>query len=48
MKKGLPQWFGHIQRMQEDRMTKYIIYNAKLNGSRERPRLIFHDQINYV
>lgn len=33
MKKGLLRWFGHVERMSDDRMTKQI-YNTKVVGKR--------------
>ncbi|KAJ0182139.1 hypothetical protein K1T71_002861 [Dendrolimus kikuchii] len=41
------RWFGHVERMHDERMTKQI-YNAKVDGcrSRGRPRRTFHDQID--
>ena len=47
IRRGMLRWFGHVERMQDDRMTKQI-YNAKVDGcrSRGRPRLTYHDQIN--
>ncbi|KAJ0176387.1 hypothetical protein K1T71_007566 [Dendrolimus kikuchii] len=49
VRKGMLRWFGHVERMHDERMTKQI-YNAKVDGSRSRgrPRHTFHDQIDRV
>ncbi|KAJ0172339.1 hypothetical protein K1T71_012312 [Dendrolimus kikuchii] len=49
VRKGMLRWFGHVERMHDERMTKQI-YNAKVDGcrSRGRPRHTFHDQIDRV
>ncbi|KAJ0175498.1 hypothetical protein K1T71_008657 [Dendrolimus kikuchii] len=49
VRKGMLRWFGHVERMHDERMTKQI-YNAKVDGcrSRGRPRHTFHDQIDHL
>ncbi|CAK1601092.1 unnamed protein product [Parnassius mnemosyne] len=45
--KGVLRWFGHVERMSEDRMVKKI-YSAKVNikRCRGRPRLTFEDHVS--
>ena len=42
MKKNLVRWFGHIERMTDERMAKKI-YDGKVSGTRGRvrPQLTF-------
>ena len=49
MHKGMLRWFGHVERMADERLTKKI-YNAKAceRRSRGRPRLTYEDQIKRV
>ena len=49
MHKGMLRWFGHVERMEDERLTKKI-YNAKAceSRSRGRPRLTNKDQIKRV
>ena len=49
IEKGMLRWFGHVERMNEERWTKQI-YEAKVNGNvrRGRPRRTFHNQIDDV
>ena len=49
IKKGTLRWFGHVERMNEERSVKRI-YDAKVNGrrSRGRPRKTWHDQVNQI
>ena len=49
MHKGMLRWFGHVERMEDERLTKKI-YNAKAceRRSRGRPRLTYEDQIKRV
>ena len=49
VRKGMLRWFGHVERMEEERLTKQI-YSAKVEGcrGRGRPRHTFQDQIDRV
>ena len=49
MKKGMLRWFGHVERMNTNRLT-YQIYKAEVKGkkSRGRPRLNYHNQIERI
>ena len=49
MHKGMLRWFGHVEGMEDERLTRKI-YNAKAceKSSRGRPRLIYADQIKRV
>jgi hypothetical protein len=49
IEKNMLRWFGHVERMDERRLTKEI-YKADLGGNaeRERPRRTFLDQIGEV
>ena len=44
MKKNVLSWFGHVERMSDERMTKKI-YDGKVSGKRGRgrPRLTFEN-----
>ncbi|CAK1595006.1 unnamed protein product [Parnassius mnemosyne] len=44
---GVLRWFGHVERMSEDRMVKKI-YRAKVNikRCRGRPRLTLEDHVS--
>ena len=45
MKKNVLSWFGHVERMSDERMAKKI-YDGKVSGKRGRgrPRLTFETQ----
>jgi hypothetical protein len=47
IEKKMLRWFGHVERMNERRLSKDI-YEVNLGGSavRERPRRTFVDQID--
>jgi hypothetical protein len=49
IKKNMLRWFGHVEKMDERRLTKEI-YKADLGGNAERGRLrrIFLDQIGDI
>ena len=47
MHKGMLRWFGHVERMEDERLKKKI-YNAKACERRRRPRLTYEDQIKRV
>ena len=49
MKKGMLRWFGHLNRMSEERLTNQI-YKANVVGtrSRGRPRKTYHQQIESI
>jgi len=49
IKKGTLRWFGHVERMNEERSVRRI-YDANVNGrtSRGRPRKTWHDQVNQI
>ena len=46
MKKNVLSWFGHVERMSDDRMAKNI-YDGKVSGKRDRERrlLIFENTV---
>lgn len=46
MKRGIPGWFEHVKRMQEESMRKQI-YNGTVTGcrSQRRSRLTFHERM---
>ncbi|CAG4947225.1 unnamed protein product [Parnassius apollo] len=49
IKKGMLRWFGHVERMNEERVTKQI-YMADVNGriGKGRPKKKFIDQIGDI
>ena len=49
MKKNLFSWFGHVERMNDERMAKKI-YDGKVRGKRGRgrPRLTFENTISKI
>ena len=49
MKKNVLSWFGHVERMSDERMAKKI-YDEKVTGKRVRgrPRLIFENTVSKI
>ena len=49
VKKNVLSWFGHVERMSDERMAKKI-YDGKVNGKRgrERPRLTFENTVTKI
>ena len=49
MKKNILSWFGHVERMSDERIAKKI-YNGKVSGKRGRgrPRLTFENIVSKI
>ena len=49
MKNNVLSWFGHVERMSDERMAKKI-YDGKVsgNGGRGRPRLTFENTVSKI
>ena len=49
MKKIVLSWFGHVERMSDERMAKKI-YDGKVSGKsgRGRPRLTFENTVSKI
>ena len=49
MKKNVLSWFGHVERMSDERMAKQI-YDGKVSGKRGRgrPRLTFENTVSKI
>ena len=49
MKKNVLSWFGHVERMSDERMAKKI-YDGKVCGKRgrRRPRLTFESTVSKI
>ena len=49
MKKNVLSWFGHMERMSDERMAKNI-YDGKVSGKRDRrePRLTFENTVSKI
>ena len=49
MKKNVLSWFGHVERMSDDRMAQKI-YDGKVSGKRgrERHRLTFENAVSKI
>ena len=47
MKKNVLSWFGHVERMSDEKMAKKI-YDGKMTGKRDRgrPRLNFENTVS--
>ena len=49
IKKNMLRWFGHVERMSDERMAKNI-YDGKVSGKRDRgrPRLTFENTVSKI
>ena len=47
MKKNVLSWFGHVERMSDERMAKKI-YDGKVTRGRRRPRLTFENTVSKI
>ena len=49
MKKNMLSWFGHVERIKDERMAKKI-YDRKVSGKRGRgrPRLTFENTVSKI
>ena len=49
MKKNVLNWFGHVERISDERMAK-TIYDGKVSGKRVRvrPRLTFENTVSKI
>ena len=49
VQKNVMRWFGHVERMNDDRLTKYV-YKESVKGKRGkgRPRKVWSDQIEEI
>ena len=41
MHKGMLKWVGHVERMEDERLTKKIYKRKRVKKSRGRPRLTY-------
>ena len=49
MKQNELSWFGHVERLSDERMAKKI-YDGKVSGKRDRgrPRLTFENKVSKI
>jgi hypothetical protein len=45
MDRNVLMWYGHVERMEDERLVKRVYYMAKVKGSRGRPKLRWMDNV---